>query len=351
MTEKNVDISALIQRYDKSNYLRFIEEFPVQVHDAYTLEIPNLPNARESINSIAVAGMGGSAIGGELIQSLYEHKLSVPLHVVRNYELPAYFQNRSLVCISSYSGNTEETLSAYAQARERNAHIVCITTGGTLAEIARQHGDPIITIPAGFQPRAALGYSVFPLMKTLSHYNIISIQKPEIDETINILKDLNAEYGTQNYTSSPPLRLAKDIVGKIPLIYTGYAPFNALGTRWKCQLNENAKVPSYCQFLPELSHNEIVGWNKEVTDHTGYHVVFLRDTDEHTQIKKRIEVTQEILANQNCSFSDVWSSGTGILARTFSLVYYGDYISFYLALLNKQDPSRIDNINYLKSKL
>jgi glucose/mannose-6-phosphate isomerase len=347
----NMNIKEAIREFDKSDYLRFLEEFPDQITKAHSLELPNLSTMDGSYRSVVIAGMGGSAIGGELIQSLYARELTTPLHVVRDYSLPAFVNEETLVCISSYSGNTEETLASYSQARERKASLICITTGGQLAETAQHYGDPVISIPAGYQPRAALGYSVMPLIKILNHFQLLSNKDRDIDETIECLTKLKSAYHPDNYKSAPPFELSGKLSGTIPLIYTGYAPFYVLGTRWKCQFNENAKILSYSQNLPELNHNEIMGWNTEVTGQSIFHVIFLRDNDEDPQIIKRIETTKEIIETQNGSFSEVRPTGSSVLTRLFSLLYFGDYTSYYLALLLKRDPSRIDNINYLKSKL
>ncbi len=351
MSFHDMNIKKAIREFDKSHYLRFLEEFPEQIRKARSLALPDLSKVEGSYRSVVIAGMGGSAIGGELIQSLYARELTVPFQVVRDYNLPAFVNEETLVCISSYSGNTEETLASYSQARERKASVICITTGGQLAETAQNVGDPVISVPAGYQPRAAIGYSVMPLIIIFNHFHLLANKDRDIDETIECLTELKSTYHPENFKSAPPFELSGKLLRTIPLIYTGYSPFYVLGTRWKCQFNENAKVLSYNQNLPELNHNEIVGWNTEVTGQFTFHVIFLRDKDEDPQIKKRIETTKEIIDSHNGSFSEVRSTGSSVLSRLFSLVYFGDYTSYYLALLLKRDPSLIDNINYLKSKL
>lgn len=346
-----MSIKNAIDQYDTERYGDFLLQFPDQLKGALELNIPDIHVQDSAINSIVIAGMGGSAIGGELLASLFYDELASPVSVVRDYNLPAFVDKKTLVVVSSYSGNTEETISTYKQAKERGAVIICITTGGFIARNAEQDDIPIVTLPKGFQPRAAIGYSFIPPLRILRNVGLLSGSSDDILETITKIKSLKESFEPDNSESSEPLKLARRLVGKIPVIYTGPPPLNALGNRWKCQFNENSKVLAYCNFIPELNHNEIVGWDIDFAPAESIYPVFLRDKEEHPSVARRMEITQEILDKQNVAFSEVWSSGSSILTRAFSLLYYGDYTSYYLALLNKKNPTSIDNINFLKNKL
>lgn len=346
-----MNIKQAIEKFDKSNYLRFLVEFPEQLKDSLTLEIPGTVKQNINIRNVVIAGMGGSAIGGELVQSIYYDEIPVPMQVVRDYNLPSFVNRNSLVIVSSYSGNTEETLSAYRQVLQTGASVICITTGGILAQKAEGDSIPVVFLPKGYQPRAAVGYSAIPLMRILQGYGLLSEKISEIEETINCIRNLNKKYSPENGEQSEPFKLAVQIKGEIPVIYTGPPPFSALGIRWRCQLNENAQILAFSNIFPELNHNEIMGWDKEVSNVADIFAVFLRDKDESPSIARRIEITQEIIRKHSGEFAEVWCTGKSVLAKVFSLLYYGDYTSYYLALLNKKDPSVIENINYLKTKL
>lgn len=346
-----MNIKQAVETIDKSNYIRFLEEFPDQLQDALALKIPEVAKQKSDIRNVVIAGMGGSAIGGELVQSIYYDEIPVPLQVVRDYNLPSFVNRNSFVIVSSYSGNTEETLSAYRQALQTGAAVICITTGGMLAQKAKGDRIPVVFLPKGYQPRAAVGYSAIPLLRILHIYGLLPEKSSEIEKTINCLRNLNREYSAEKGEQSEPFKLAMQIKGKIPVIYTGPPPFSALGTRWRCQLNENAQILAYSNTFPELNHNEIMGWDREVSNVANVFVIFLRDEEESPAIARRMEITQEIIRKHSGEFAEVWSTGKSVLAKVFSLLYYGDYTSYYLALLNQKDPSVIENINYLKSKL
>jgi len=346
-----VDINSLILKYDKSDYLRYLREFSRQIALAQKIDIPKEKKSPNGIIQVAALGMGGSAIGADLVRSIYEDDISVPFSVVRNYRIPASVSRNSLVIASSYSGNTEETLSAYTYAKENGANIICITSGGELGRLAKTDGFPVIMLPGGYQPRAALGFSLIPILHILAYHGIIQDKKAEIYNTISLLKQLNNEYAPDTALDSAPLKLAEKIHSKLPLIYTGPAPFDTVGIRWRCQFAENAKMLAYSNTIPEMNHNEIMGWDRDFSPGRNIYAVFLRDNQENDRIQKRFEISKEIISKYAYATADVWSSGSSKLARAFSLLYFGDYVSYYCALLNKKDPTVIENINYLKTKL
>jgi glucose/mannose-6-phosphate isomerase len=301
--------------------------------------------------------MGGSAIGGDLLRATFEPQLTCPVTVVRDYQLPAYVGPDSLVIAASNSGNTEETLSVYAQARLAGAPILAVTTGGKLDELAEADGVPLIRLPVtGMQPRAAVGFAFIPLVVAAVRLGLLpdSVMR-DIDEASGVLLSVRNELGPD----LPPAtnhakKLANGWVGKIPFVYGSQAERGVVAYRWKTQIAENAKALAVANVFPELNHNETVGWSGThgqagVEKHLS--VVILRDRTEPTHIVRRVELTKELLADRNVHIDESWSSGSSALARTMSLVYTGDFASCYLALAYGEDPTPVKAIDWLKQQL
>jgi len=346
-----VDIAPLISRYDTSGYLSFLTGFADQIEDAAGMDIPVERQKYTGIAHVAVTGMGGSACGGALLRSLYADEIPVPVSVIRDYRLPACVSRSTLVVASSYSGNTEETIAAYRAARERGAQCVCVTAGGALAREAKEACVPVVFLPPGYQPRAAVGYSLIALIGIVIKTGLLPDKHADIAGAAAEIRRLNESFSPENAAGSAPLNLAGALRGKIPVVYTGPAPFDALGMRWRCQFAENAKVLAFSNSLPEMNHNEIMGWDKDHAPGKSVYAVFLRDAHEQEAIRRRFEITREIVERHAAGAAEVWSTGTGRLARVMSLLFYGDYASYYLALLNGKDPMVIGNINDLKRKM
>lgn len=299
-----------------------------------------------------VLGMGGSAIGGDLVRSLLEGELKVPMQVNRDYDLPAWVNQDTLVVASSYSGNTEETLSGYDAARQRGAQVVAITTGGKLAERAKRDGVPLCIIPAGLPPRAALGYSLVPLFVMMGRMGLVADHSNWVDEAIQVLKDQRNELGPAVPTAQNRAKqLAELFFGKIPLVYGGEKWRGVAAMRWKTQLNENAKALGFWNAFPELNHNETVGWEAPERLTQEVQVVLLRDREDSVKISKRMDVTAQIMRPHVAGINEVWSVGTSPLARLLSLVYVGDFTTYYLAIMYGIDPFPVRVIDFLKSQL
>lgn len=328
--------------------------FPVQVDTAYAIgQRCSLPEVEpSSVKNIVVTGMGGSAIGGDLARSYLAEDLRIPFLVCRNYTLPAFVGPDSLVIASSYSGNTEETLEAYQQAKDTGATLLAITTGGELAEKADSDGTPVIKIPPGLPPRAALGYSFVPLLVSLWRMKLAPDRGMEFFEGEHILKA-----GVEEYKLEIPSEenLAKEMAAnlhrRLPIIYSATDHFDAVATRFKGQLCENSKMLAFFNFFPEFNHNELVGWNKLYDLKPHLAVVILRDENDHHRIRRRMELVRGIVENLDVPVYELESKGTCLLERMFSLIQLGDFISFYLAILNQVDPTPVEVINYLKSEL
>jgi len=339
------DLDA-IKTIDKSGMLGLIESFPEQCADAgrigYSFKLP--ASYRRKYDNIAVTGLGGSAIGADIIRSYIAQEAAAPVFVNRNYSLPAFIGGGSLVVVSSYSGDTEETLAAYADAKKKRAAIIAITSGGRLKKIAGKDGYPVITIPGGgLPPRAALGYSSIPLLILLTETGLIADKKRELGGAVDNLRRMRR--------SDTGKKTALELFGKFPVVYSAQDHIDAVATRWRGQLAENSKTLASSHAFPEASHNEIVGWENPRKLIGKFIVVMLRDRGDETRVAKRMDIMKNILKGQKVKTLEIDSEGEGLLARIFSLVYIGDFVSFYLAILNGCDPTPVDRIAYLKKKM
>jgi len=341
-----------IQALDRSDMFGCIRAFPQQVRDAVSIGSgATIRRAPRSIRSIVVCGLGGSAIAGDLLRSYLADELAVPFLVNRYYRLPRFVGPDTLVVISSYSGNTEETVAAHKEAVRRKAKVLCISSNGTTETLARARRSPFIKVPGGLQPRAALGLSFFPLLIALQKLGFVRNKTRDIKETIELLDARSAEYANPERSPNRPLELAGLLNNRVVVVYSSTDRFDSVNTRWRGQMAENAKTLAFGHVLPEMNHNEIVGWKTLTAPMREMQVLFLRDREDHPRVQKRLEVTKEILGAYTPHITEVWSEGSSLLARMFSLVYLGDWVSLYLAILHGVDPTPVDAINRLKREL
>ena len=337
---------------DTSNMYSLIKKFPDQVEEA--LKIGATAKVRLSargVQNIVLCGLGGSAIGGDLLKSYLGGDIDVPFIVNRHYVLPAFVDKGSLVIISSYSGNTEETTTAFREALKRRARILCISSGGEVEKLARKRKIAMIKIPGGLPPRAALGYSFFPLLITLGKLGLTRNQSKELRETLDLLREKSDEYGNPDPESNNAFNIAGQLRGRIGIIYSSTERFDAVATRWRGQMAENGKSLMFGHVLPEMNHNELVGWNVLRDQMREMQVLFLRDKEDHPRVKMRMDITRGIVTEFTTRTTEVWSDGTSLLARMFSLVYLGDWVSYYLAILHGVDPTPVKVIDFLKDEL
>ena len=296
----------------------------------------------KQINNVLISGLGGSGIGGTIVSQLTELEAIVPINVNKDYFIPAYVNQHTLVIISSYSGNTEETLNAMKQACDQHAEVVCITSGGEVLKMAKEHSLNHIVIPGGMPPRACLGYSLTQLFFMLAHYDIIGDAFVEnIGKAITLLK--NEKENIAQLTQD----LAKEIHNTTPIIYTA-ANFEGVGIRLRQQLNENAKQLCWHQVFPEMNHNELVGW-KSGSEQLS--VILLRNSSDYVRTQTRFETCKEIFARYTSNVSEVYSKGDSEIEKALYLIHFGDWLSWYLSELNGADAMEIEVINYLKSEL
>ena len=348
----DLDNWALFHEIDPDDMLGRIAELPQQCRHAWAnVQSLELPPEYRQVNNIVVLGMGGSAIGGDLLRALAEPECALPIATNRDYTVPAFVNAETLVIASSYSGNTEETLSAFAQARERGAKLLAITTDGKLAQQARELRVPLLTFRYQSQPRAALGYSLVSLIGVVQKLGFIGDKAADLEEAAVVLEALQEEIReTVPVTKNPAKQLAKRLYGHLPVIY-GAGCLAEVAHRWKTQFNENAKAWSFFEPLPELNHNAVVGYQfpKDLAERIL--VVMLVSSLDHPRHKARFQVTQEILTRYGIACETIEPRGESPLAQMLSAIHFGDYVSYYLALLYEIDPTPVKVIDYLKKRL
>ena len=322
--------------------IEIIDDLPQQIEEAIDLGLA-ADFEFKGIKNVCIGGMGGSSIGGELIKALSEKYSRVPFSVVRDYELPRFVGSKTLMIVVSYSGNTEETLSLMDQVGNK-AKILCVTSNGIVEDRAKEENLPLISIPKGYPPRGAIAFLFFPVLEVLRKSGIISLKKEDIDETINILSE----------NSETAKAWAEEISGKLkeklPFVYSLY-DFSVIARRWCTQINENSKSLAHFAVFSELNHNEIVGWENPKEILKRIFIFILRDREESDQMKKRIEITTELIEDVAGEIMDVYAEGKSRLAKMFSLIQKGDYLSFYLARNYKVDPLPVKRIQELKRRL
>lgn len=348
----DLDNPDSIASMDAGGMLSAISGLPSQCREAWeiasTVTIPAEYRNRENVISI---GMGGSAIGGDLVRTLTASEMNQPMTVIRGYDIPGFVSDKTLAILSSYSGNTEETLTAYESCNKRGAKIVAITSGGRLAELARKDGVPLVLVPSGLQPRAALGYLFLTALSIVQKAGLVTDKSEDVEEACDVLEQLVGVLGPSSPAEvNQSKRLAMHMFGRIPVIYAAVGFPAAAALRWKCQINENSKTHAFWNEIPEMNHNETVGWSALDEIQKALCVIFLRDKGEHPRIAKRFEITKSIVKGAS-SINDVHSLGRSELARLLSLIYVGDFASFYLALLYGVDPTPVKVIEFLKSEL
>lgn len=348
-----LDDPATSRRLDPNGMLAAIDSFPDQLRMAPTLaeQVDWLSYKPTTPAGVCVCGMGGSAIGGDLVRSYWEYESPVPMVVVRSDRLPEYINRFWMVIASSYSGGTQETLSAVEEARCRGSNILVLTSGGILRELARSTSWPLITVPGGLMPRAAMGYSFGPVMMALIRWGIVPDRTSELSGVANALEASRGLYKTNVSTDANPAKsAAATLAGRTICVYgtTGFTDVIAL--RFKCQFAENSKAVAFANSLPELNHNEIVGVDASA-DPKQLAVVLLRTGEESEVASKRMDWVAARVGKRGIPVVSITAIGENRMERMMSLVQVGDYVSYYLAIANGQDPTPIRAIEALKGEL
>ncbi|MDP2807942.1 MAG: bifunctional phosphoglucose/phosphomannose isomerase, partial [bacterium] len=338
---------------DPSDMYGVITSMPRQARDVLDIvDKTEMSLADNSCRSLIICGMGGSAIAGDIISAYGQDKMAMPVWVQRNYGLPGWANGQDLVVISSYSGDTEESLSAYQQAHKNGMRILGLTSGGKLKTLCQQNNNPCLIIPGGLPPRGALGYSFFGLWGMLTKLGLIKAPRSEAVEAIELLETLVSEFSLENQAPKNQAKeLALKLQNHLPVIYSSVDSLWPVARRWTNQINENAKMLSYCAFFPELCHNEIVGWQELPQIRQSAKIVMLSDREDHISNELRAGIISELLKTEAAETITVKTRGESLLARMFSAIFLGDMTSYYLALLNQVDPTPVERIKFLKSKL
>ncbi len=347
-----LDAPIEMRKKDPSGILKITRELPGQIERALSVSrsAPTFPGSSR-FAQVVVGGLGGSAIAGDILRNLMEVGGVVPCVVVREYVPPDFIGPESLLFCSSYSGNTEETLSLYEAAKAKEAALVCLGSGGELERRALADGVPFLKMEEGLPPRAAIGYSFFMMYDLLTRTSLLPDAAVEVEETVSLLRNKAELYGEETPVSANPAKsLASALHGKLIVIY-GTRLTASVALRWKCQFNENSKALAFANVFPELNHNEIEGWLGLPTLGVPAEVVVLRDSSEHSRVSSRIAITLELIRGDGTGTREVWSEGESLLARIFSLIYLGDFASIYLAFLCAEDPTPVSRIQELKRRL
>jgi glucose/mannose-6-phosphate isomerase len=338
-----------IAAVDRSGLLADILALPEHLGDALWRVESAAMEPWDSPNGLVVAGMGGSAIGGVLARAALGDEASRPILPARGYGLPPWTTPDTTVLCASYSGETEETLACYEAASAVGARLVVATTGGSLAELARADGVPVIPLPAGFQPRAAVAYMLVAALEVAALCGAGPRLAAEIDVAAAHLGGLVEEWGPGAGEESTAKSLARALHATIPLVI-GAGLTLPVAYRWKTQINENAKVPAFSAELPEADHNEIAGWDG-IEQLGPFSAVFLDDCDSHPRVRRRIELTERLIAPVARTSHIVQTHGETCVERVISLVLLGDLVSVYAAVLRGVDPTPVHGIEQLKRAL
>jgi len=339
-----------INAVDKSGMINFCVNAHMHYREATEISQKIAINYPKPDN-IIIAGMGGSAIGGDLLKDWVKDKALVPMEVNRDYSLPAYANKKTLVFIMSYSGETEETLSAFLDALKRKCMIYCVSSGGTLLKYAKKHKVPYLQVPGGMPPRAAFPYMFVPLLVYMEKGGLGKETSDDLKEAVKLLEKIS-----KNNSPNKPSKenfsktLALNIGETVPIVY-GFGFYRSVARRLKQQFNENSKVPAKWEFFPELNHNEIVGWENSKEYGKCFSTIFIRDKNEPVEIKSRIKTTKQIMNNAGLKTFDIPVVGKCELAKILSTIIVGDFTSIYAAVQHRVDPTPVKTIEYLKDTL
>lgn len=322
---------------------QLVQDFPIQLKEALIIgQSHKFVTPTREFSNVVLTGLGGSGIAGSIVQNAVFGTMAVPFVVNKDYFLPRFVGKDSLVIASSYSGNTEETVMAMKEALKRKATVVCITSGGQMAELAKKKGIDLILLPAGMPPRACLGYSMTQVLFVLAHFGLIpdSFLK-EITASIKLLR------GEAKSIAAEGKKLAKKLAGKTPIIYAG-PDFEGVAVRFRQQINENGKMLAWHHVIPEMNHNELVGWRDKDKSRA---VVFLRDEKDYERVQARMEINKGVIKKYSPSISEVWTRGKSYWEKVYYLVHLTDWASVFLAEMHGVDATEVKVIDHLKGEL
>jgi glucose/mannose-6-phosphate isomerase len=346
-----LDNSEKMSAIDKNGMLNFCINSAKHYREAAEIAEKITVNYYPKPDNVIVAGMGGSGIGGDLLKDWARNKTTVPIEVNREYQLPDYAGKKTLVLIISYSGDTEESLSAFLDALKRKCMIYCISSGGALLKYAEKLNVPYLRVPTGMPPRAALPYLFIPMLVCMEKAGLVSGVSEELKEALILLEKISENNSPEKTIKENFSKTLAVNIGKTSPVIYGFGVYRSVAQRFKQQFNENSKMPSKWEVFSELNHNEIVGWENSGELASCFSVIFIRDKDEPVKIKSRIETTKQIMNRAGLRMFDVSAQGKSSLAKMISTIIIGDFTSVYLAILHDVDPTPVKTINYLKDTL
>jgi len=348
----DLDDASTYRKFDKLGMLDHLHRFPEQCRKAWEKVLKlELPPEYAKISNVVIVGMGGSAIGGDIVRRFALSESKVPVRVHRDYGLPAFVDESTLVIASSYSGNTEETLSAFTEALGNRSRKLVIASGGKLKQLADQECIPAFVIDYKAPPRAAFPHSLIPLVGIFQKLGLLGDKSADLREALDILNKLSIDFiETRPFASNPAKQLAAKLWGRIAVIY-GAEILSEVARRWKGEFNENSKAWAFFENFPELNHNAVVGYEFPPEAKERIFVLMLRSSLLRPRNLLRYEVTARLLSKAGISYEFAEATGKSALSQVLSLVLLGDYASFYLSMLNEVDPTHVDAIDFIKQYL
>jgi glucose/mannose-6-phosphate isomerase len=354
---KSLDDRSLYPKLDPTNLRERLRAFPQQCRNAWEEAMSfDLPREYGRVRRVVVLGMGGSAIGGDLLADLTSLDESLPITVCRDYHVPGYVDEDTLALACSYSGETEETLSSFREALSKRAKVVAITSGGTLGREAKAKGLPTFIVGYEGEPRSSLGYGFTVPTALLVKLGLVSDKERDFREAMEVLDEMSPELGEESPTEKNPAKeMASLLAGRLIVVY-GAGYFSSVARRWKTQFNENSKAWAFFELLPEAHHNSVVGYS-QLPGVPGYppkervFAVLLKPGTVHPRTALRYRITQDLLEGEGIPHRTLEGRGRGGLGQILGMVYLGDYTSYYLAILQGIDPSPVSNIDYIKEQL
>jgi len=342
-----------IQEIDKSNMLDTLVQFPNQIREAVEIAKASKMETFFKIDNVIITGMGASGISGDIASSLYRDKIDVPIYVNKEYDLPKWARKDTLTIFFSYSGNTEETISAFKIASQKKCRIITISSGGKLQELSEKREVAHIHVPEGYQPRAAIAYSLFSLIVILNRVGLLRTDiETEINDTIYVINELvhgiNIKVAEEHNISK---QIARKIFNTIPQIY-GWGIYAPIAIRWRQQFNENSKIISRADAVPESNHNDIVGWSLNPEVSKNFSCILFRDRDmESLAMSTRLNFLMNLYESSAANIIEIYPKGKKRLSKIIYTMSLGDFISCYLAILRGIDPTPVDIITELKQSL
>lgn len=333
--------------YDSGDMFNVLKNYHNQVKESSEKRLEIDRTKFTKIEKIILTGLGGSAISGDIFYTLFHDQLSIPFIVNRNYNLPKFADEKTLVIACSYSGNTEETLSSFEEALDKKCEIVTISSGGILKEKALANNLMHLEVQGGYQPRCAIGLMLTTLIKFFEESGFIFFENGFYEHIIQMLEEKSEEYSSEK---GAPYEMALKLIGKFPVIHSTEL-LQSINVRFRSQLAENSKVLSYSGIIPELNHNEIIAWEKYDEKFLPAILIQIIDEDDHPRNKLRFDITRKILSESKVEILQLQSKQPKFYLRIFDLIYYVDWVSFFLAVMRKVDPTPIKNINALKEAL